>query len=89
MLGAIEDAPINIGLTGKGHAATRDPLAEQILAGAIGLKIHEDWGATPSSLDHALRVADEFDVQIALHADTLNEAGFFEDTIFGKIFSTD
>ena len=81
MLGAIEDAPINIGLTGKGHAATRDPLAEQILAGAIGLKIHEDWGATPSSLDHALRVADEFDVQIALHADTLNEAGFFEDTM--------
>lgn len=81
MLGALEDAPINVGLTGKGHAAAREPLAEQILAGAIGLKIHEDWGATPSVLDHALSVADEYDVQIALHADTLNEAGFFEDTM--------
>ncbi len=81
MLGALEDAPINVGLTGKGHAASRGPLAEQILAGAIGLKIHEDWGATPSVLDHALKVADEYDVQIALHADTLNESGFFEDTM--------
>src|SRR5690625_694257 len=81
MLGALEDAPINIGLTGKGHAAAREPLAEQILAGAIGLKIHEDWGATPSVLDHALAVADEYDVQVALHADTLNESGFFEDTM--------
>lgn len=81
MLGALEDAPINVGLTGKGHAAAKAPLEEQILAGAIGLKIHEDWGATPSVLDHALKVADEYDVQIALHADTLNEAGFFEDTM--------
>ncbi|MGM8365745.1 urease subunit alpha [Virgibacillus sp. W0181] len=81
MLGALEDAPINVGLTGKGHAAARGPLAEQIMAGAIGLKIHEDWGATPSVIDHALAVADEFDVQIALHADTLNESGFFEDTM--------
>jgi len=81
MIGAVEDLPINVGLTGKGHAAARGPLAEQILAGAIGLKIHEDWGATPSVLDYALAVADEFDVQIALHADTLNEGGFFEDTM--------
>lgn len=81
MLGAMEAFPINVGLTGKGHAAASEPLAEQILAGAIGLKIHEDWGATPSTLDHALTVADEYDVQIALHADTLNEAGFFEDTM--------
>lgn len=81
MLGALEDAPINVGLTGKGHAAASAPLAEQIKAGAIGLKLHEDWGATPSALDHALTVADEYDVQIALHADTLNESGFFEDTM--------
>lgn len=81
MLGALEGLPINVGLTGKGHATSREPLAEQILAGAIGLKIHEDWGATPSAISHALEVADEFDVQIALHADTLNEGGFFEDTM--------
>ncbi|MEI3607517.1 urease subunit alpha [Pseudogracilibacillus sp. SE30717A] len=81
MLEAVESLPINVGLTGKGHAATRAPLAEQILAGAIGLKVHEDWGATSSSLDHSLQVAEEFDVQIALHADTLNEGGFFENTM--------
>ena len=81
MLKALEGLPINIGLTGKGHAAAEGPLAEQILAGAIGLKIHEDWGATPSVIDHALNVADKYDVQIALHADTLNEGGFFEDTM--------
>ncbi|MBP1968597.1 urease subunit alpha [Virgibacillus natechei] len=81
MLAALEGFPINVGLTGKGHAATEGPLAEQILAGAIGLKIHEDWGATPSVVDYALRVADKYDIQIALHADTLNEGGFFEDTM--------
>ncbi|GGJ82062.1 urease subunit alpha [Lentibacillus kapialis] len=81
MLGALEDFPVNVGLTGKGHAASDSPLVEQIMAGAIGLKIHEDWGATPSVIDHALRVADKYDVQIALHADTLNEGGFFEDTM--------
>ncbi len=81
MLKAVEGLPINVGLTGKGHAAAEGPLAEQILAGAIGLKVHEDWGATPSVLDHALSVADKYDVQIALHADTLNEGGFFEDTM--------
>lgn len=81
MLEAIEGLPINVGLTGKGHAAAEEPLAEQVRAGAIGLKVHEDWGATTSSLDYSLRVADKYDVQVALHADTLNEGGFFEDTM--------
>ncbi|WP_428912327.1 urease subunit alpha [Niallia sp. Krafla_26] len=81
MLQAAEGLPINVGFTGKGQAATEEPLAEQVRAGAIGLKVHEDWGATPSALDHALRVADEYDVQVALHADTLNESGFVENTM--------
>lgn len=81
MLEAAEDLPINVGFTGKGQAVNHTALIEQIHAGVIGLKVHEDWGATPSALSHALDVADEFDVQIALHADTLNEAGFMEDTM--------
>ena len=81
MLEAIESLPINVGFLGKGQAATEEPLAEQIRAGVIGLKVHEDWGATPSALDHALTVADKFDVQVALHADTLNESGFVENTM--------
>lgn len=81
MLEAVEGLPINVGLTGKGQAASEEPLAEQVRAGVIGLKVHEDWGATPSAIDHALRVADEYDVQVALHADTLNEAGFVENTM--------
>ncbi|SDM98500.1 urease subunit alpha [Bacillus sp. OK048] len=81
MLEAVEGLPINVGLTGKGQAAAEEPLAEQIRAGVIGLKVHEDWGATPSALDYTLRVADKFDVQVALHADTLNEAGFVENTM--------
>ena len=81
MLQAVDDLPINIGLFGKGHASARGPLAEQIRAGAIGLKVHEDWGATASSIDMSLRIADEFDVQVAIHTDTLNECGFVEDTI--------
>ena len=81
MLEAIEGLPINIGLTGKGQAATDEPLAEQVRAGVIGLKVHEDWGATASAIDHALRVADQYDVQVALHADTLNEGGFVENTM--------
>ncbi len=81
MLQAVENLPINIGLLGKGHASARGPLAEQIRAGAIGLKVHEDWGATHSSIDMSLKIADEFDVQVAIHADTLNECGFVEDTI--------
>jgi len=81
MLEAADSFPINVGFTGKGQAASIEPLAEQIEAGAIGLKVHEDWGATTSALDHALTVADEYDVQIALHADTLNEGGFMENTM--------
>jgi urease subunit alpha len=81
MLEAVEDLPMNFGFLGKGHASRTEPLAEQIEAGAIGLKIHEDWGATHSSIDTSLRVADEYDVQVAIHTDTLNECGFVEDTI--------
>lgn len=81
MLQAAEGLPINIGLFGKGHASAIEPLAEQIRAGAIGLKVHEDWGSTTSSIDMSLRVADEYDVQVAIHTDTLNECGFVEDTI--------
>lgn len=81
MLEAAEGFPINIGFTGKGQAAAEEPLAEQVRAGVIGLKVHEDWGATASAIDHALRVADQYDVQVALHADTLNEGGFVENTM--------
>lgn len=81
MLQAAEGLPVNIGLFGKGHASAVEPLAEQIRAGAIGLKVHEDWGSTTSSIDMSLRVADEYDIQVAIHTDTLNECGFVEDTI--------
>jgi urease subunit alpha len=81
MLQAAEGFPVNIGLFGKGHASAVEPLAEQIRAGAIGLKVHEDWGSTTSSIDISLTVADEYDVQVAIHTDTLNECGFVEDTI--------
>ncbi len=81
MLQAAEAFPMNIGLFGKGHASAVEPLAEQIRAGAIGLKVHEDWGSTTSSIDMSLTVADEYDVQVAIHTDTLNECGFVEDTI--------
>ncbi|MFH4906610.1 urease subunit alpha [Staphylococcus cohnii] len=81
MLEAAEQIPLNIGFTGKGQAVNHTALVEQIHAGVIGLKVHEDWGATPSALDHALQVADDYDIQVALHADTLNEAGFMEETM--------
>jgi urease subunit alpha len=81
MLQAAEGLPVNIGLLGKGHASALEPLAEQIRAGAVGLKVHEDWGSTTSSIDTSLKAADEFDVQVAIHTDTLNECGFVEDTI--------
>ncbi|MEC0179165.1 urease subunit alpha [Paenibacillus favisporus] len=81
MLEAAEGMPINVGFTGKGQAAAVEPLAEQVRAGVIGLKVHEDWGATASALDHALTVADQYDVQVAVHADTLNEGGFMENTM--------
>lgn len=81
MLQAVEGFPINVGLLGKGSASNPEPIIEQVRAGAIGMKIHEDWGATPAALDQSLTVADEYDIQVALHSDTLNEAGFVEDTI--------
>lgn len=81
MLEASEGLPINVGFLGKGSGAHEAPMAEQIRAGAIGLKVHEDWGATASAIDYSLRVADKYDVQVALHSDTLNEGGFVEDTI--------
>ena len=81
MLEAAEAFPVNLGFLGKGNASTPDPLREQILAGAIGLKLHEDWGTTPAAIDCALGVAEEHDVQVAIHTDTLNEAGFVEDSI--------
>ena len=81
MLEAAEEYPINLGFYGKGNCSTPGALEEQILAGAVGLKIHEDWGATPAVIDTCLSVADEYDVQVAIHTDTLNEAGYVEDTI--------
>ncbi len=81
MLEAAEGMPINVGFTGKGQAAEEEPLAEQVRAGVIGLKVHEDWGATSSAIDHALSVAEKYDVQVAIHADTLNEGGFMENTM--------
>jgi urease subunit alpha len=81
MLEAADAFPMNLGFFGKGNCSATAPLAEQIEAGALGLKIHEDWGATPATIDASLKVADQYDVQIAIHTDTLNEAGFLEDTI--------
>ena len=81
MLEAAEGLPLNFGFLGKGNATRPEPLVEQIEAGAIGLKLHEDWGTTPAAIDTALTVADEHDVQIAIHTDTLNESGFVEDTL--------
>ena len=81
MFRAAEAWPMNFGFLGKGNASAREPLSEQILAGACGLKLHEDWGTTPAAIDACLSAADEFDVQVAIHTDTLNEAGFVDDTI--------
>jgi len=81
MYEAVQAFPMNFGFLGKGNTSTPEPLREQIRAGAIGLKLHEDWGTTPAAIDACLSVADEFDVQAAIHTDTLNEAGFVEDTI--------
>ena len=81
MLEAAEAFPMNLGFTGKGNASFIEPLVEQIEAGAIGLKLHEDWGTTPAAIDACLRAADQFDVQVAIHTDTLNESGFVEDTL--------
>ncbi|KPA92591.1 urease [Pseudomonas asplenii] len=81
MLQAADAFPMNIGLTGKGNASLPEPLVEQVKAGAIGLKLHEDWGTTPASIDNCLGVADQYDVQVAIHTDTLNESGFVETTL--------
>lgn len=81
MLQAADAWPVNFGFLGKGNAASEAPLAEQIRAGACGLKLHEDWGTTPAAIDACLRAADAYDVQVAIHTDTINEAGFVEDTI--------
>ncbi|MBO9196927.1 MULTISPECIES: urease subunit alpha [unclassified Rhizobium] len=80
MLEAAEALPINVGLLGKGNISLPDPLREQVRAGVVGLKLHEDWGTTPAAIDNCLTVADEMDVQVALHSDTLNESGFVRDT---------
>ena len=81
MYEAAEAFPLNFGFLGKGNSSLPESLREQIRAGALGLKLHEDWGTTPAAIDQCLGVAEEFDVQVAIHTDTLNEAGFVEDTI--------
>ena len=81
MLEAAEAFPVNLGFLGKGNCSSPEPLREQVLAGVIGLKLHEDWGTTPAAIDTCLTVADEFDIQVAIHTDTLNEAGFVESTL--------
>lgn len=81
MLMAAEAFPMNLGFFGKGNVSLPEPLREQVRAGAIGLKLHEDWGTTPAAIDNCLNVADEMDVQVAIHTDTLNESGFVETTV--------
>ena len=81
MLHAADAFPMNLGFLGKGNASLPEPLAEQVRAGAIGLKLHEDWGTTPAAIDNCLSVADTHDVQVAIHTDTLNESGFVEATL--------
>ncbi|CAI3786837.1 Urease subunit alpha [Pseudomonas sp. MM227] len=81
MLQAADAFAMNIGFTGKGNASLPEPLIEQVKAGAIGLKLHEDWGTTPAAIDNCLNVADQYDVQVAIHTDTLNESGFVETTL--------
>lgn len=81
MMQAVDDLPINIGFLGKGSASTPEALEEQVKAGVMSLKVHEDWAATPATISNALDVADRYDIQIALHADSLNESGFVKDTL--------
>ena len=81
MLQAIDTLPINIGLTGKGNSSRPEGLTEQLAAGALGLKLHEDWGTTPSAIDCCLSIAEQHDVQVTIHTDTLNESGFVDDSI--------
>ena len=91
MLEAADSLPMNIGFLGKGNASLPEGLREQITAGAMGLKLHEDWGTTPAAIDCCLSVADEMDIQVAIHTDTLNESGFVESTlaaINGRVIHT-
>lgn len=91
MLQAAEEFPMNLGFLGKGNCSDEAPLKEQIEAGAVGLKLHEDWGSTAAAIDTCLKVADRYDVQVAIHTDTLNEGGFVEDTlkaIDGRVIHT-
>src|SRR5690606_33513609 len=81
MIQSFDAFPMNIGLAGKGNASLPAALEEMVLAGACSLKLHEDWGTTPAAIDNCLSVADQFDVQVMIHTDTLNESGFVEDTI--------
>ncbi|MBU6952506.1 urease subunit alpha [Hahella sp. HN01] len=81
MLQAADAFPMNLGFLGKGNASLPAALEEQMLAGAMGLKLHEDWGTTPASIDNCLNIAEKYDVQVAIHTDTLNESGFVEDTL--------
>ena len=81
MLQAADEFPMNLGFMGKGNASMPKAIEEQVIAGAMGLKLHEDWGTTPQSIDTCLKVAEEYDIQVAIHTDTLNESGFVEDTI--------
>ncbi|MGP4717385.1 urease subunit alpha [Psychrobacter sp. T6-6] len=81
MLKSTDSIPMNIGLLGKGNVSVPKPIAEQIEAGAVGLKLHEDWGTTPQAIDNCLSVADDYDVQVAIHTDTLNESGYLESTL--------
>ena len=91
MLEAAEEFPMNFGFFGKANCSSEEPLIEQIEAGAVGLKLHEDWGSTPAAIDTSLNVADKYDIQITIHTDTLNEAGYFEstrDAIAGRAIHT-
>lgn len=81
MLKALDSLPINTGLLGKGNVSLPEPIAEQIEAGVVGLKLHEDWGTTPQAIDNCLSVAEQYDVQVAIHTDTLNESGYLESTL--------
>ena len=81
MIQSVDQLPLNFGFMGKGNSSSYDALASQVKAGAMGLKLHEDWGTTPKAIDNCLKVADDFDVQVAIHTDTLNESGFVDNTV--------
>lgn len=81
MIQSVDDLPLNFGFMGKGNSSSKEALEEQIIAGAMGLKLHEDWGSTPNAIDTCLSVADKYDVQVAIHTDTLNESGFVQTTL--------